>query len=102
MISNARDMELEDFWEEVFHLKNGLNEKMFPKLEKFMGSILSLPHSSAAAGRVFSQLNLIKDEKRNSLNTTTIDAIMTAKEILEKCDAVNWTPSDSLLKIYQH
>lgn len=50
------------FWAEVFHMKNELNEEMFPNLNKLVQAFMCLPHSSASAERIFSQLNLIKTD----------------------------------------
>lgn len=53
----------EKFWSFVFNLRNELDEFMYPKLTNFLKGIFALPHSSAAAERVFSQLTLIKTKK---------------------------------------
>ncbi|KAJ8951998.1 hypothetical protein NQ314_007616 [Rhamnusium bicolor] len=64
MISDATEprqyskKSLKEFWIFVFRLKNKLGENMFPNLSLFIKAVLSLPHSSAAAERIFSQLNL--------------------------------------------
>lgn len=52
--------------------------------------MLSFPHSSSTAKQIFSQLNLIKDKKRNALKTETVNAIMAAKELIEDKSTFNW------------
>lgn len=99
MISNS--LEIEEFWSKIFFLKNALNETLFPLTKHFVSSLLSLPHSSAAAERVFSQLFLIKDKKRNRLEVNTLNAIMSCKELLNGVDCSKWNPSKSLLKSYK-
>lgn len=84
---------LEGFWCKIFDMENGLDETMFPNLCKFVGPLLALPHSSATAERIFSLLELIKNKQRNRLLTFTVDAIMTAKELLDGCNADEFEPS---------
>lgn len=66
----------DEFWSHVFNIRNELNEYMFPNVTKLVKSLMCLPHSSAAAERVFSQLNLIKTKVRNRLEIKTCDAIL--------------------------
>ncbi|XP_017483293.1 PREDICTED: uncharacterized protein LOC108372153 isoform X2 [Rhagoletis zephyria] len=96
----SKELELENFWSAVFKQKNALNEQLFPKLAILISNILCLPHSSATAERVFSQLFLIKDEKRNCLSTETINCIMACKEILKNCNCYEWKPLKSTLQAY--
>ena len=42
-------------------------------------SLLALPHSSATIERAFSQLKLIKNEKRGNLSNDTLESLMIAK-----------------------
>lgn len=99
MASNS--LEIEEFWSEIFFLKNALDETLFPLTRDFVSALLSLPHSSAAAERVFSQLFLIKDKKRNRLEVNTLNAIMSCKELLNGVDCSKWNPSKKLLKSYK-
>ncbi|CAH1379253.1 unnamed protein product [Tenebrio molitor] len=52
--------DISDFWAKVAIIKNELGNLMLPNLLIIVKYILSLPHYSAAAERVFSQLSLIK------------------------------------------
>lgn len=78
----TEDIEL--FWGYVGSLKNAQKENLFENLTEFVSKILSLPHSSAAAERVFSELNLIKNDLTNRYHLNTIEAIMFAKQIKEQ------------------
>lgn len=70
----------DQFWMEVFQMKNELNESMFPNLTQLIKGIMCLPHSSASVERIFSQLNLIKTDLRNRLNIKTCNSIILAKQ----------------------
>jgi hypothetical protein len=59
------------FWQKVSRCKNELKEPMFSNLMEIVKIVLSLPHSSTTAERIFSQLSLIKSKTRNKLNITT-------------------------------
>jgi hypothetical protein len=61
-------------------MKNQIGEPMFNNLMTVVKLILSLPHSSAAAERVFSQLSMIKNRLRNRLAITTCSYILALKE----------------------
>lgn len=73
-----------EFWNMVFKYKNELNEPIFPNLEILVKGIISLPHSSAAAERVFSQLFLLKTKTRNRLDVDTCSSILHTKELVSK------------------
>ena len=64
----------------------------YPLLSKFMMQLLSLPHCSASAERIFSVLNNIKTKNRNSLRTETINALMRSKSMLEGLDCTKCNP----------
>lgn len=66
-LKNFENASFDQFWLEVFQMKNELNEEMFPNLNKLIKGLMCLPHSSAAVERIFSQLNLIKSKSRNRL-----------------------------------
>lgn len=85
-VSEENRDDLEKSWSSAFNLKNGLGNKMFPKLNNFISAILYLPHSSAAAERVFSSVNLMKNKTRNRFQVETILSVMCAKEILMNYD----------------
>jgi hypothetical protein len=59
-----------------------MNKKIetdYPLITRLARAILSLPHSSAIIERGFSQLKLIKDEKRGNLNNDTLESLMITK-----------------------
>jgi len=90
------DANINEFWEKVSSLKNGLGERCFKELGDFVLNLLSLPHSSVAAERFFSLLNLIKTKLRNKLELSTINNIMLSRELLprEKDNHYVWSAKD--------
>jgi len=54
-------------------------ESKYPLLIKLARALLSLPYSSASVERAFSQLKLIKDDKRSTLANDTLESLLTAK-----------------------
>ena len=48
-----------------------------------MVKLLSLPHSSACVGRIFSKVNLMKTKTRNFLNTETLIRMLHGKRTFE-------------------
>ncbi|KAK4291750.1 hypothetical protein Pmani_035437 [Petrolisthes manimaculis] len=62
--SLRESMEPEQFWFNVSKEKCGDGQR-FPKLSKLMNNLLSLPHSSAAAERIFSMVSIIKTKHRS-------------------------------------
>ncbi|CAH1099871.1 unnamed protein product [Psylliodes chrysocephalus] len=100
-LSEIKNIDLTDpeiFWSKIFSMKNELNEQMFPSLKKLVEGLLSLPHSSAAAERMFSQVTLLKTKCRNRLEIETLDSILHVKELLSEQPCYSWEPSVSLLK----
>lgn len=102
MLSSTQELEKYqetpvEFWTNVFDLKNCLNQQLFPNLSKLVSALLSLPHSSAAAERIFSQLNLIKNKLRNRLSVKTCNALIFTKQLLGKNQCYTFNPSEELL-----
>lgn len=91
-------MDFDEFWKSIFAMKNTLGNPMFSHLSVLVKGIISLPHSSAAAERVFSALYLIKTKTRNRLNVETCDAILHSKSLLGNLECHSWVPSESLMK----
>lgn len=85
------------FWHKVGKLENGMGEKMFPLLGKFVTALACLPHSSATVERVFSQLNLIKTKTRNRLHVHTCNELLSAKELVAGKTCYEWSPTPAML-----
>ncbi len=85
------------FWGSVSRMTNPSGESRFPTVSKLMKSVLSLPHSNADVERVFSQVTLVKTKLRNSLKTSTLDAILLTKQCLPS-SCVEFKPSSSMVK----
>lgn len=70
------------FWMEPKKSKPGDGTPLFPDLAEFMLSLLCLPHSSAAAERVFSFINRMKTKTRNRLTTATISGLLHTRRLM--------------------
>jgi len=76
------------------------NNLPFPKLYNFVKLLLSLPHSSACVGRIFSVINLNKTKTRNRLSTETLSGLLHTKQFISKITNQNcydYDISESLL-----
>ncbi|KAF0289875.1 hypothetical protein FJT64_011879 [Amphibalanus amphitrite] len=85
----------EQYWGAVAKIKDIGNVPAFPTVTKFVQSLLALPHSSAAAERVFSSLNLIKTQQRNRLHIDTVSSLILAKQHVSP-SCYEWEPSAAL------
>lgn len=83
MFNIGEDIPVEFFWSNVLKLRNMNGQIMFPIMSKLVSAILSLPHSSAAVERVFSQINLNKTKQRNALKVKTLSGILHTKNYLK-------------------
>ena len=93
-------------WYEVATLKQTHGQSLFPKLSQLMLNLLVLPHSSAAVERIFSQINLIKTDMRNRLNTKSVNGLILAKENGGNMPCYDWEPSFKMItsaqKVYKN
>ncbi|KRG07383.1 uncharacterized protein Dmoj_GI26109 [Drosophila mojavensis] len=64
----------EDFWRYVSNVKNGNSTQT-----ELTQNLLVLPHSSANVERLFSEINLIKTNNRNKLDTETLKGLLHTK-----------------------
>lgn len=71
---------------------------LYPQLSKFMTSLLSLPHSSAAVERIFSSINIIKTKQRNQLSTDTIEGLLYTKYWIGSTPCFELELNSSILK----
>lgn len=70
----------EKYWRSVFSLKNTAGRPIFENLQIIIRFFLILPFSNVSVERLFSDLNLIKTDHRNSLDTENIAAILYTKQ----------------------
>lgn len=85
----------ENYWYKIS--KENVGDKpRFPLLSRFMFQLLSLPHSSAAAERIFSLLTNIKVKNRSKLKTTTLNALLHTKSLLHDVNCTTYTPDAEL------
>ena len=72
-------------------------QKRFPTISKLTTTLLSLPHSNADVERVFSHVTNIKTKMRNSMKTTTLEALIVTKLALPS-SCVDFKPDISMCK----
>lgn len=92
-----KDMELEELVTELGSCKNGFGEYIFPNLYTYLKNILSLPHGSASAERIFSSLNIIKRKNRNCLNISTCHNLLLTKEMMRGTTCCEWEPPTDII-----
>jgi hypothetical protein len=89
----------EKYWQDVFSLTNAAGIPMFKHLEVVMHYFLLLPFSNASVERLFSDLNNIKTNNRNCLNTENIASLIYSKQGIEKCNGLlSFESSKKMLK----
>lgn len=64
------------FWAEVQQSRDAAGNCPYKELFQVTTIVMSIPHSNADIERVFSLMNVIKTELRNTLNIKTINAIL--------------------------
>lgn len=93
MANSFNESDVTSFWRQIAKTKNELAQPMFPNLMVIVKIVLCLPHSSAAAERVFSSLNLIKNRVRNRLKISTCNSILHVKQSVYFAKSVpKWEP----------
>ena len=86
------------FYQKLSLLLNEYDEPQFKNLSTFALQILSLPVSNTDAERIFSKVNLIKTDIRNSLNTKSVEALILISEaVKEQAACFTFKPSDAML-----
>ncbi|CAH1108534.1 unnamed protein product [Psylliodes chrysocephalus] len=92
--------ELDTFWSLLLCQKDGNNDFQFSNLIIVTTYVFSLPHFSASAERMYSQLFLIKTKPRNRLLIETCQNLLHTKFYVSECNKVcyNFTPNDEILK----
>jgi hypothetical protein len=71
----------------------------YPFIFKLARALLSLPHSSCSVERCFSQMNLVKNLKRNSLSNDNLESLLMLK--INDFDLDQATTVDNLYQFWQ-
>jgi hypothetical protein len=66
----------------------------YPTLSHLAGTVIALPHSSVNIERLFSQVKLVKNEKRSALSEKTLEALLLMKDTDQK-----WTIGDQYVNL---
>lgn len=89
----------EEYWAEVFGLKNAAGNPIFQNLEIVINFLLILPFSNASVERIFSLLNSIKSDKRNKLERNSLVAILHTKQGVKSAGGIiTFEPNKQMLK----
>lgn len=88
--------EPETFWYNVSRENCG-DKPRYPNVSKLMLNLMSLPHSSAAAERIFSLVTNIKTKNRNRLKTDTLNGLIHSKSLLHGVNSKTWQPPPQLV-----
>lgn len=83
MNHSVRDstVDVEEYWRQVFAIKNASGIEVFLLLKIVINLLLILPFSNASVECIFSQVNGIKTDTRNCLGTcTTLSALLHTKQ----------------------
>lgn len=78
-ILNNDNLDLHEYWKQVFSAKDGLGRPRFPELSNFVCLFFSLPFSNALTERLFSCLKNVKSYKRNRLDNETLSSLLCVK-----------------------
>lgn len=78
----SNKLSCEEFWFTVGEITHADGTLAFPNLASFSLSLLSLPHSSAAVERVFSEINNMKTKQRNRLSTKTLNGLLHTRQFI--------------------
>lgn len=91
-------LEFDKFWFKVYEMKNLEMQPLFASICDFVFNLMSLPHSSAAAERIFSAVNLIKTKPRNRLLATTCNSLLLTKGLIHDNPCYKWVPEKAVLE----
>jgi len=79
-IVNLNKMSISEMWYEISTAKDYTSDHFkFPNICMLARLVLCLPHSNAAAERIFSIVNDVKSKKRNRLGDDTMNAVTTIR-----------------------
>ena len=78
-LMDLESLDVDQFWNEIACLKKVDGQARFSILPQLMKCLLALPHTSADAERVFSQLTLIKTKQRNRIGNELLNSLLTVK-----------------------
>lgn len=107
-VDTKNSISFTEFWDQIAHMENNLEQPMFPLITKLVNFISILPHSSACVERIFSSINLNKTKTRNKLSTRTLKGILRTKRKIGNDCCYNFDINSNMLRnmetniIYDH
>lgn len=83
-------------WLELEKIQDFAGKFLFKNIAKIALIVLTLPHSNAAAERIFSMMNDIKTKKRNKLSASSLNAVCVIRSSfsLQNINCFNFEPND--------
>lgn len=100
----SANMSFMDYWHVIFYEKNVIGSHTYPELRKFINILLSFPYSNASVERVFSHLQLIKDDHRSALKQQSLIGLLTTKltmQAKEKTRTRSYDPPEAMISLHQ-
>ena len=97
-------MRWNEYWAVIKNAKTTSGECKYPNLLKFVSVLSSFPFSNAAVERIFSALKQIKTDRRSSLKSSSLVALLQSKMALKNgnLSAAKLQPSEHMLKLAAH
>ncbi len=95
------DLNWEEYWTTVRDVKNPTGQQKFPNLTKFVQILATFPSSNATVEQIFRSLKLIKTDRRASLKSLSLIALLQFNIAMkkEKFSAEALKPSENMLKL---
>ena len=91
-VEEVKAMPVDVYWKIIFKAKiAGTDTHRFPNLSVCVSFLLTLPVSNVLAERLFSLLNLIKNDQRNNIDDLTMASLIRTQFWLKND---NWDPAD--------
>jgi len=98
-LEHLADMEPPAFWLELKQITDCNAKPKFDVLSELMCTLVALPHCSACAERIFSQVNIVKTKQCNKLMCETVSNRLLARQAVKKGGACyTWNPCDNLVE----
>ena len=83
----------------MFSLKTICGDVKYPLVSLIIKFIIILPFATASVERDYSIVNIIKNKLRNRLDTTTLDALVRAREFLTN-EILNFISTQEMYNLF--
>jgi hypothetical protein len=86
---NSDITDVSAYWKVVMSARTEGGDKSYPHLSNVVAALMSMPFANAPVERVFSQLRLIKSDRRNSMKEETLSALLHTKCAIQDMKKIN-------------